>query len=137
MHDNENEGKTSCHHTFWDTSCTYHHWGSRQTSNIKELLETELKARKITFDRTLGVKKKLGILKKVEKCRFEAAVDTDLLGQSHKCHPDLKLPAKIQLIKQDAAEKEEHAGGEYDVDLLKFFKLVSTNVDQTIFEDSH
>jgi hypothetical protein len=26
-------------------------------------------------------------------------------------------------------------GGEYDVDISKFFKLVSTNVDQTIFED--
>ena len=65
------------------------------------------------------MKKILEILKKAEQCRFEAAVDADLLRRSYECHPDLKLPAKIQLIKQDAMEKEEHAGGEYDVDLLK------------------
>jgi hypothetical protein len=105
-------------------------------ANVNEL-ETELEAREVAFDRTLGVKKKLEILKKAEQCRFEAVVDRDLLGRRYEYHPELKLPAKIQLIKQDAAEKEEHAGGEYDVDLLKFFKLVSTNVNHTIFEDSH
>jgi hypothetical protein len=46
----------------------------------------------------------------------------------------LKLPAKIQLVRQDAKEKEEHVGGEYDVDISKFFKLVSTDVDKTIFD---
>ena len=40
----------------------------------------------------------------------------------------LKLPAKIQLLKQDMEEKEEHAGGEYDIDNLKIFKLVSSSV---------
>jgi hypothetical protein len=48
----------------------------------------------------------------------------------------LKLPVKIQLLKQDMEEKEEHAGGEYDIDIGKYFKLVSSNnVDQSIFED--
>jgi hypothetical protein len=48
----------------------------------------------------------------------------------------LKLPAKmIQLLKQDMEDKEEHAGGEYDVDILKYFKLVSSSIDQSIFED--
>jgi hypothetical protein len=108
----------------------------RRGPHVNEL-ETELEAREVAFDRTLGVKKKLEILKKAEQCRFEAVVDRDLLGRRYEYHPELKLPAKIQLIKQDAAEKEEHAGGEYDVDLLKFFKLVSTNVDHTIFEGSH
>jgi hypothetical protein len=45
------------------------------------------------------------------------------------------LPAKIQLLKQDMEEKEEHAGGEYDIDVLKYFKLVSSSIDQSIFED--
>jgi hypothetical protein len=49
--------------------------------------------------------------------------------------PGLKLPAKIQLLKQDMDEKEEHAGGEYDIVIDKYFKLVSSHVDQSIFED--
>jgi hypothetical protein len=36
----------------------------------------------------------------------------------------LKLPANIQLLKQDMVEKEEHGGGEYDIDILKYFKLI-------------
>jgi hypothetical protein len=45
------------------------------------------------------------------------------------------VPAKIQLLKQDMEEKEEQAGGEYDVDIVKDFKLVSSSIDQSIFED--
>jgi hypothetical protein len=80
-------------------------------------------------------------LKLSEQHRSEELVNADLCRQGYQSHPELKLPTKmklptkIQLIKQDAKEKEEHAGDEYDVDILKFFKLVSTNVDQTIFED--
>ena len=47
----------------------------------------------------------------------------------------LKLPAKIQLLKQDMDKEEEHAGGEYDINILKYFKLVSSSIDQSIFED--
>jgi hypothetical protein len=36
----------------------------------------------------------------------------------------LKLPAKIQLLKQDIKEKEEHVGGVYDIGIVKYFKLV-------------
>jgi hypothetical protein len=42
---------------------------------------------------------------------------------------------EIQLLKQDMEDKEEHAGGEYDIDILKYFKLVSSSIDQSIFED--
>jgi hypothetical protein len=49
--------------------------------------------------------------------------------------PGLKLAAKILLLKQDMDEKGEYAGGEYDIDITKYFKLVATNVDQSIFED--
>jgi hypothetical protein len=31
-------------------------------------------------------------------------------------------------------EKEEHTGGEYDIDITNYFKLVSST-DQSIFED--
>jgi hypothetical protein len=60
--------------------------------------------------------------------KYEFVVDSDLAT-------GLKLPAKIQLLKQDMEEKEEHAGGEYDIDIDKYFKLVSSRVDQSIFED--
>jgi hypothetical protein len=99
-------------------------------------LETELQEHEVMFDRKLGVTKNLDKLKASEQRHFEDEVDADLRRQGYQqSHPGLELPAKIQLIKQDAKEKEEHAGGEYDVDILKFFKLVSTNVDTTIFED--
>ena len=45
------------------------------------------------------------------------------------------MPAKIKLLKKDMDEKEEHAGDEYDIDILKYFKLVSWSIDQSIFED--
>jgi hypothetical protein len=32
-------------------------------------------------------------------------------------------------------EEEEHGGGEYDIDMAKYFKLGSSIVDQSIFED--
>ncbi len=60
--------------------------------------------------------------------KYEFVVDSDLAT-------GLKLPAKIQLLKQDMDEKAEHAGGEYDIDILKYFKLVSSSIDQSIFED--
>jgi hypothetical protein len=98
-------------------------------------LERELEAREVLFDRKLGVRKKLEVLKLSEQRRFEAVVDADLRSRGYECHPSLKLPAKIELVKQDAKEKEQHVGGEYDVDMSKFFKLVSTDVDKTIFDD--
>jgi hypothetical protein len=74
-------------------------------------------------------------LKLSEQRCFEAVIDSDLRRRGYTSHPDLKLPAKIVLVKQDANEKEHHVRGEYDVDMSKFFKLVSTDVDKTIFDD--
>jgi hypothetical protein len=46
------------------------------------------------------------------------------------------LPAKIQLLEQEMEEKEEHTGGDYDIDIAKYFELVLPGVvDQSIFED--
>jgi hypothetical protein len=104
-------------------------------ANVTQL-ERELEAREVSFDRQLGVTKKLEVLKMSEQRRFEAVVDADLRRRGYASHPDLKLPAKIELVKQDAKEKEEQVGGEYDVDITKFFKLVSTDVDKTIFDDA-
>ena len=65
---------------------------------------------------------------------MEEQVEAELWTRGYKLM-GLKLPAKIQLWKQDMEEKEEHAGGEYDIDILKYFKLVSSSVDQSIFEN--
>jgi hypothetical protein len=103
-------------------------------ANMSEL-EKELEAREISFDRRLTVTRKLKILKEKEPLRLEAQVEAELGTRGYQSLAGLKLPAKIQLLRQDMEEKEEHAGGEYDVDITKFFKLVSTSVDQSIFED--
>jgi hypothetical protein len=66
---------------------------------------------------------------------LEAQVEAELGTRGYQLTPGLKLPAKIQLLKQDMEEKEEHAGGEYDIDIEKYFKLVVSNVNQSIFED--
>ena len=74
------------------------------------------------------------LLKENEPRRCEEQVDAELRTRGYAV-TGLKLPAKIQLLKQDMEEKEEHAGGEYDIDIDKYFKLVSSRVDQSIFED--
>jgi hypothetical protein len=102
-------------------------------ANMTEL-EKELDARQISFDRQLTVTRKLKILKENEPRRLEAQVEVELQTRGYQ-FTSLKLSAKIQLLKQDMEEKEEHAGGEYDIDIIKFFKLVSSSVDQSIFED--
>ena len=103
-------------------------------ANVTEL-EKELEAREISFDRKLTVTRKVKILKEDEPRRLERQVEVELQTRGYEW-TGLKLPAKIQLLKQDMEEKEEHAGGEYDIDVLKYFKLVSSSsIDQSIFED--
>ena len=102
-------------------------------ANVTEL-EKELEAREISFDRKLTVTRKAKLLKENEPCCLEGQVEVELRTRGYEW-TGLKLPAKIQLLKQDMEDKEEHAGGEYDIDILKYFKLVSTSIDQSIFED--
>jgi hypothetical protein len=47
----------------------------------------------------------------------------------------LKIPAKLQLLRQDIMEKEETTNGEYDIDITRYFKLLSPDIDETIFEE--
>jgi hypothetical protein len=47
----------------------------------------------------------------------------------------LKLPAKLQLLRQEITEKEEMTNGEYDIDIARYFKLLSSDVGKTIFEE--
>jgi hypothetical protein len=77
-------------------------------ANITQL-EREHEERKVLFDRKLGVTKKLNKFKLLEQCGFEAVVYAELHRQGYQSHCELKLPAHIQLIKQDAKEKEEDA----------------------------
>jgi hypothetical protein len=74
------------------------------------------------------------LLKENEPRRLEAQVEVQLRTCGY-VWTSLKLPAKIKLLKKDMDEKEEHAGDEYDIDILKYFKLVSWSIDQSIFED--
>jgi hypothetical protein len=103
-------------------------------ANVTQL-ERELEACEVSFDCKLGVTKKLEVLRMSELCHFEVVVESNLRRRGYALHPDLTLPAKIKLVKQDAKEKEEQVGGEHDFDMTKFFKLVSTDVDKTIFDD--
>jgi hypothetical protein len=103
-------------------------------ANMAEL-ENELEAQEISFNCQLTVTRKLKLLKEKEPRRLEAQVEAELGTHGYQLTPGLKLPAKIQLLKQDMEEKEEQAGGKYDIDITKYFKLVASNVDQSIFED--
>jgi hypothetical protein len=104
-----------------------------RTMNMSEL-DKELRTRNVAFELTLKVTKKCDLLKQDEARRQEEQVDADLTARGYQFQ-GLKLPAKLQLVKQDIMEKEESTNGEYDVDITKYFKLVSTDVDETIFED--
>jgi hypothetical protein len=48
--------------------------------------------------------------------------------------PTNNLPLS-QLLRQAIMEKEETTNGEYEVDMTRYFKLLSSDVDETIFEE--
>jgi hypothetical protein len=60
----------------------------------------------------------------------EEAVNADLTSRGYEFQ-GLKMPSKLQLMRQDITEKE----GEYKIDTAKYFKLLSPDADKTIFED--
>ncbi len=78
--------------------------------------------------------RKAKLLKEHEPLCLEGQIEAEPQTRRYEW-TGLKLPAKIQLLKQDMEDKEEHTGGEYDIDVLKYFKLVSTSIDKSIFED--
>jgi hypothetical protein len=102
-----------------------------RTTNMSEL-DKELQTRNVAFELTLKVKKKCDLLKKDEARRKEEQVNDDLTARGYQFH-GLKIPAKLQLLRQDIMEEEEMTNGEYDLDITRYFKLLSPNVDQTIF----
>ena len=104
-----------------------------RTINTSEL-EKELRTRNVAFELTSKVTKKCDLLKKDEARRKEEQVDADLTARGYQFH-SLKLAAKLQLLRQDIMEKEETTDGEYEVDMTRYFKLLSPDVDETIFEE--
>ncbi len=100
----------------------------------KTQLEKELEEREISFDRKLTLTRKLKFLKENEPRRCEEQFEAELQTEGYEL-TGLKLRTKIQLLKNDIEEKEEHAGGEYNIEIDKYLKLVSSHVDQSIFED--
>jgi hypothetical protein len=83
----------------------------------------------------MKVTKKCGLLKREEARRQEEQVDAELTARGYQEFHGLKLPAKLQLLRQDITEKEETTNGEDEVDLSRYFKLLSPDVDETIFEE--
>jgi hypothetical protein len=104
-----------------------------RTVNMSEL-DKELRPRNVAFELTLKVTKKCDLLKRGEARRQEEQVDAELTARGYQFH-GLKLPAKLQLLRQDITEKEETTNGEYEVDLSRYFKLLSPDVHETIFEE--
>jgi hypothetical protein len=104
-----------------------------RTINIGEL-KKELRTRNVTFEPTFKITKKCELLKKDEFRRCEEAVKADLTSRGYEFQ-GLKMTAKLQLVRQDIAEKEDSTNGEYEIDTAKSFKLLSPDVDKTIFED--
>ena len=104
-----------------------------RTINMSEL-DKELRTRNIAFELTLKVTKKCDLLKRDKARRQVEQVDVELTARGYQFH-GLKLPAKLQLLRQDMMEKEETINGEYDIDITRYFKLLSPEVDQTIFEE--
>jgi hypothetical protein len=105
----------------------------RRTVNIGKL-EKELRTRNVTFEPTMNVTKKCDLLKKDEVQRFKKQVDANLTSHGYQ-FDGLKLPAKLQLLRQDITEKKENMNGEYNIDITKYFKLLLPDVDKTIFEE--
>jgi hypothetical protein len=80
------------------------------------------------------VTKKCDLLKKDEARRQDDQVGAHLTAREYQFH-GLKLPAKLQLLRQDITEKEEMTNVEYAVDITRYFKLLSSYVYETIFEE--
>ena len=97
-------------------------------------LDKELRTWNVAFELTLKVTKKCDLLKRDEARPQEEQVDAELTARGYQFH-GLKLPAKLQLLRQDITEKEETSNGEYEVDTTKYFKRLSPDVNRTIFED--
>jgi hypothetical protein len=71
------------------------------------------------------------LLKESKPRRFEEQVEAELQTRGYEL-TGLKLPAKIQLLKQDMDEKEEHTGGEVSMILTStntsnWYRHTSTN----------
>jgi hypothetical protein len=88
-----------------------------RTINMSEL-DKELRARNVAFELTLKVTKKCDLLKRDEARRQEEQVDTELTARGYQFH-GLKLPAKLQLLRQGITENEETINSEYKVDLSR------------------
>jgi hypothetical protein len=104
-----------------------------RTINIGEL-EKKSRTPNVTFEPTLKVTKKCKLLEKDELRRCEEAVNADLTSRGYEFQ-GLKMPAKLQLVRQDITEKEDSTNGEYEIDTAKYFKLLWPDVNKTIFED--
>jgi uncharacterized protein YfkK (UPF0435 family) len=90
----------------------------------------------------LKVTKKCDLLKKDETRRQEEQAEAGLTAREYQEFHCLKLPAKLQLLRQDILEKEETTDGEYEVDITRYFKLMMTrqslrkNREETVYSSN-
>jgi hypothetical protein len=75
-----------------------------RTINMSEL-DKELRTQNVPFELTLKVTKKWDLLKRDEARQQEVQVDAELTARGYQFH-GLKLPAKLQLLRQDITKKE-------------------------------
>jgi hypothetical protein len=81
------------------------------------------------------VTKKCDPLKEDEARRLKEQLDAGLAAGGYQFN-GFKLPAKLQLLnKQNTTEKEVMTNGESEGDILRYFKLMSPDVYETIFEE--
>jgi hypothetical protein len=103
-----------------------------RTMNIGEL-KKELRTGNVTFEPTLKLTKKCELLKKDELCRCEEAVKADLTSRGYKLQ-GLKMPSKLQLVRQDITEKEDSTNGKYEIDTSKQWPQGNQRRNKSPFE---
>jgi hypothetical protein len=88
----------------------------------------------VAFKLALKVTKICNLAKKDGAPCQQAQIDANLTSGRNHFH-GLKPPEQIQLLRQNIREKEEGTNGEYDVDMTRYFKLLSSEMNKTIFEE--
>jgi hypothetical protein len=81
------------------------------------------------FQTYLEGDEEMHLLKKDEARRQEEQVDADLTARGYQLHGGLKLPAKLQLLRQDITEKEE-------MTKVKMMMCDKTEIPQAILNEN-
>jgi hypothetical protein len=93
------------------------------------LLHLELDARGVSYDVSATVTKKRDLLKAHERKRYESEADAKL-QELQQVSSDLNtLDRKLKFLQKYETEKDTSFGGQFDIDLNKFFKPLTNLPD--------